>query len=187
MSAIAQPVLGDDQIQNSAVIGWISRRIRKIRLAESEPFPLPPGMLEAERPLCYREWEELELEWGKRPNDTELIFHINDWIWRYLPPGNHAAGGERQKMLMTLRSVKAGRKRRSEGAVRFELDTAFSNRIATAASPLCQYLPAAEDEQSRRKNTAQAMFIRQALEVVLNDSSLTKRVNELATLRILDG
>lgn len=187
MSAIAQPVLGDDQIQNSAVIGWISRRVRKIRLAESEPFPLPPGMLEADRSQCYRAWEELESEWGKRPNDTELIFHINDWIWRYLPAGNHAAGGERQKMLMTLRSVKAGRKRRSEGALRFELDTAFSSRIANASTPLSQYFPAGEEEQSRRRNAAQTFFIRQALEVVLSDSSLTKHVNDLATLKILQG
>jgi hypothetical protein len=191
MSAASRPVLtdGKDQYskdQNKAVVGWISHRLRRIDLGLTTPFPLAPGLAEHDRELASEEWRYLEKEWGNSEaksselKNSELVKDVNAWIERYLPSGNHSAGKERQKMLMTLRAVRASKKRRGEGALRFELDTELSMNISKTCEQLA---PMLKVSGLRGRNAVQGLFIKLALKIVLSEQSLNNEVlNQVAKI-----
>lgn len=166
-------VLADDEEHNLAVVGWISHRLRRARLGTAPELPLPPGMGEQDRKRAYWEWGEIEANWGKAPNSSKLVEEINWWIEEFLQSGNHAAGKERQKMLMTLRSVRAGKKRRAEGAVRFEVDTELISSINEAGAELNSWLDA---NHFRNRPNVEMLLIRKALKTVFSDRALTKEI-----------
>jgi hypothetical protein len=173
MSSIARPVLAEDEEHNIAAVGWISNRLRRVRLGEAPPLALPPDLNEHDRKHSYRDWDEIEMKWGVTPNSEAVVKEVNEWIERYLPSGNQPAGKERQKMLMTLRAVRASRRRRADGALRFELDTELSSQI----SKVCESLaPLLEASKLRGRNIVQGLFIKTALEKVFSDQALTRQV-----------
>jgi len=171
MAPPSKIILADDEEQNGAVVRWVSQRLRRVRLGEAPPLALPPDLNEADREDSYREWAEIEIHWGKTPNSKELVKAVNDWIEKYLPSGNQPAGWERQKMMTSLRSIRANRKRRDEGGLRFELDTEVSSKISQIGVPL---VPLLEASLLRGRTTVETLLIRRALDMVLSDSALTK-------------
>ena len=173
MSKISKPVLANDEEHNTAAVGWISHRLRRVRLGEAPPLALPPDLTEQDRKHSYWEWDEIETSWGKTPGSKELVEQVNEWIEKYLPSGNQPAGKERQKMLMTLRAVRASRRRRAGGALRFELDTELSSQISQVCDPLA---PLLEASKLRGRHIVQGLFIKMGLEKVLSDRSLTRQI-----------
>lgn len=183
MSAHPLKVFGSDPIHNDAVVRWISRRMREIRLHQASPLPPSPGMDIRSKDDAQSNWDHLEHWWSEKPNATDVLEAMNRWIELYLPPGRHEAGKERQKMLMSIRSLKAGRRRRQAGAVRFELDMDLSNRIAECCKPLHEIMTeSSPGGLLRYRNEALHHFVRHAVELVLNDPALVAQVNELAAV-----
>ena len=173
MAPPSKLILTDDEEHNGAVVSWISHRLRRVRLGEAPPLALPPYLSEKDREDSYQEWGDIELHWGKMPNNKELVEAVNEWIEKYLPSGNHPAGWERQKMLTSLRSIRANKKRRAEGGLRFELDTEFSSKISQFGAFL---VPKLETSLLRGRTTVETLLMRRALELVFSDRALTQRI-----------
>ncbi len=175
-----QAMLGPDKERNAQIMRWLIRRMSEARSGLGDKLPMPPGTSEADLEPLYREWGKIEFEWNLVPNSYILIQQINGWIERVFPAGKHAAGKERQKLLMTLRSIRAGYKRRNEGALRFEFDLELSNRISQCCDELRSETEKAEKAQSgerkRGKSDLEALFVRTALNQVLGNQDLIAMV-----------
>ena len=172
-------LLGNDDEYNAAVVGWISRRLQSVRIGKAEPLPRPIYMSEGDRQRELDEWKELESRWGEHQNDQEVIGRINAWISRNLPSSDPVAGPQRQKMLMTLRAVRASRRRRASGALRVEFDVEQSRRIID----FCEHeqpLRALKDAWSKRPHAVEAVFMKYVIDIAMeNQYILSEAVNRV--------